>query len=432
MSSKLLFIDTLGCAMNVRDSEHIVAELSKSDDYGLTDDPSKADLILINTCSVREKPVQKLFSEIGHYRKLKKQNAKIGVCGCTASHLGETIIKKAPVVNFVLGARNVSKISEVIHRDKAVEIDIDYDDSRYVFADFRSSGSKALINISIGCDKECAFCIVPHTRGSEVSIPQELLIKEAQKAAAAGAKELHLLGQNVNNYGRRFSGDGEKASFTQLLREISKVDGIERIRFSSPHPLHADEEFLEEFAQNPKICKQIHFPLQSGSTSILKAMRRGYSKEWFLRKCELIRKLSPTATISTDIIVGFPGETREDFEDTLDVAREVGFEFMFSFAYSQRPLTPAADMADQVDEEIKKARLYELQELQFQLSDSAHAKQLGLVHQVLFEESKDGILFGKTDNGFAVKVEGSERLIGSIAPVQIVKAQRRNLVGETL
>jgi tRNA-2-methylthio-N6-dimethylallyladenosine synthase len=307
MPNPLLYIETLGCAMNVRDSEHIIAELTEKDNYSLTDNPKEADLIIINTCSVREKPVHKLFSEIGAYKSIKKEGAKIGVCGCTASHLGVDIIKKAPVVNFVLGARNVSKIKEAVKTEKFVEIDIDYDDSTYTFGEYRQNTVKALINISIGCDKECAYCIVPHTRGDEVSIPLELIVKEVEKAVAAGAKEVILLGQNVNNYGKGFK--DKKINFTTLLKEVSKVEGLHRIRFTSPHPLHADDEFIEEFATNPKICKNLHFPLQAGSSRVLKEMKRGYTKEWFLSKAAKIRELCPEATISTDVIVGFPGES---------------------------------------------------------------------------------------------------------------------------
>ncbi|MBD3793645.1 MAG: tRNA (N6-isopentenyl adenosine(37)-C2)-methylthiotransferase MiaB, partial [Campylobacterales bacterium] len=330
MYHKKLYIETLGCAMNVRDSEHMIAELNKKEPYELTETLSEADLIIINTCSVREKPVSKLFSEIGVFSKRKKPSAKIGVTGCTASHLGQDIIKRAPVVDFVLGARNVSKISTIVDQKHAVEIDIDHDDSTYAFGEYRTNPFKAMINISIGCDKSCTFCIVPATRGNEVSIPMHLIIQETEKAVATGAKEVMLLGQNVNNYGKYFSGDQPKSNFTELLRAVSQIEGLERIRFTSPHPLHMDDAFLEEFARNPKICKQIHIPLQSGSTSLLKDMKRGYSKEWFLNRCAKVRELSPEATISTDIIVGFPGESDADFEDTMEVLEVVRFEQLFS------------------------------------------------------------------------------------------------------
>jgi len=217
---KKLFIETLGCAMNVRDSEHMIAELNRKDSYELTEDLSRADLILINTCSVREKPVAKLFSEIGVFNKKRKPGAKIGVCGCTASHLGEEIIRRAPSVDFVLGARNVSKITEVVDIKHAVEIDTDYDESTYAFGEYRSNPFKAMVNISIGCDKGCTFCIVPATRGEEISIPSDLIVQEISKAVATGAKEVMLLGQNVNNYGRRFGTEEEQIDFTGLLQKV--------------------------------------------------------------------------------------------------------------------------------------------------------------------------------------------------------------------
>ncbi len=430
---KKLYIETLGCAMNVRDSEHIIAELSTKENYELTPTLEEADLILINTCSVREKPVQKLFSEIGQFKKRKKSGAKIGVCGCTASHLGEEIIKKAPVVSFVLGARNVSKITEVIKKDKAVEIDIDHDESTYAFSEFRSSPYKAFVNISIGCDKKCTFCIVPNTRGEEISIPPELIVQEAKKAAKNGAKEIFLLGQNVNNYGRRFSDGKRDIDFTDLLKMISEIEEVRRIRFTSPHPLHMDDRFLEEFASNPKICKSMHMPLQSGSTEILKRMKRGYTKEWFLDRAFKLRQMVPDVHISTDIIVGFPGESEKDFEDTLEVVQKVGFEQIYSFKYSPRPLTPASEYEDQVDPATASRRLATLQELHMQMLDKISTKEKGKIYEVYFEELKPGgYVAGRSDNNWIVKVKGSEELLGKFVPVRITKPGRLSLEGEIL
>lgn len=417
--------------MNVRDSEHMIAELSQKEDYELTDRAEEADLILINTCSVREKPVHKLFSELGAFNKKKKDDAKIGVCGCTASHLGDEIIKKAPYVNFVLGARNVSKITDVLHRDKAVETEIDYDESQFAFGDFRTSPWKAFVNISIGCDKQCTFCIVPKTRGEEISIPADLIVKEAEKAAANGAKEIFLLGQNVNNYGRRFSGEHEKINFTELLRRVSAVEGIERIRFTSPHPFHMDDEFIEEFASNPKVCKSIHVPLQSGSTRILKAMKRGYTKEWFLNRIEKLRTMVPDVSISTDVIVAFPGESDEDFEETLDVVRKSGFEQMFSFKYSPRPLTEAAEYADAVDPDVASERLTRLQKMHETMLDEQCKSHLGRTYTVYFEELRnDGFVAGRSDNNMLIKVKGSEELLGRFADVRITQTHRMVQIGE--
>ena len=431
--AKKLYIETLGCAMNVRDSEHMIAELNEKEDYELTDDSTQADLILINTCSVREKPVHKLFSELGAFNKKRKDGSKIGVTGCTASHLGKDIIKRAPYVNFVLGARNVSKISEVLHKDKAVEMDINYDESDFAFKDFRSSPYKSFVNISIGCDKACTFCIVPKTRGDEISIPSDLIVAEVQKSVENGAKEAFLLGQNVNNYGRRFSGEHEKINFTELLRRVSAIDGLERIRFTSPHPFHMDDEFIEEFASNPKICKSMHMPLQSGSNKILKDMKRGYTKEWFLNRIEKLRAEVPNVTISTDIIVAFPGESEEDFEDTLDVMRRSKFEQVFSFKYSPRPLTEAENFTNVVDSQIGSDRLAKLQDMQNDILDEITQSYMGEVFDVYFEELRDnGYVAGRSDNNVLVKVKGSEELLGKIKKVKITQVARLSQTGVVL
>ncbi|MGD9717857.1 MAG: tRNA (N6-isopentenyl adenosine(37)-C2)-methylthiotransferase MiaB [Sulfurimonadaceae bacterium] len=429
--SKKLFIETLGCAMNSRDTEHMIAELSEKENYEVCENFADADLILINTCSVRERPVQKLFSELGAFNKKKKEGAKIGVCGCTASHLGDEIIKRAPYVSFVLGARNVSKITQVLHKEKAVEIDINYDESEFAFKDFRSSPYKAYINISIGCDKACTFCIVPKTRGEEISIPASLIVSEAQKAIDAGAKEVFLLGQNVNNYGRRFSGDQEKVNFTELLRRLSKIEGLERIRFTSPHPFHMDDEFIEEFSKNPKICKSMHMPLQSGSSKVLKDMKRGYTKEWFLNRVAKLRALCPEVSLSTDIIVAFPGETHEDFLETLDVMEKVRFDQIFSFKYSPRPLTEAEHFTDVVDEDVASARLTELQELHTKIIDEKNQEHLGKIYRIYFEElGADYYVSGRSDTNVVVKVKGSDELLGAFRDVKITSIGRTIMIGE--
>jgi len=431
--SKKLFIETLGCAMNSRDSEHMIAQLREKEGYTMTDEFREADLILINTCSVRERPVHKLFSELGGFNKHKKPSAKIGVCGCTASHLGEEIIKRAPYVNFVLGARNVSKISEVLHRDKAVEIDINYDESEFAFDDFRTSPFKAYINISIGCDKACTFCIVPKTRGEEISIPDNLIIGEASKAVQNGAKEIFLLGQNVNNYGRRFSGDQEKVNFTELLRRLSKIEGLERIRFTSPHPFHMDDEFIEEFARNPKICKSMHMPLQSGSNKVLKEMKRGYTREWFINRVQKLRNESPDVNISTDIIVAFPGESADDFAETVSLMKELRFDQIFSFKYSSRPETEAESFTNEVDSQIASDRLSYLQTLNNEILDEIKAELLGNTYKVYFEELiSNGFVSGRSDNNIVIKVKGSEELLGQFHDVKVVAIGRTILTGEII
>lgn len=419
--------------MNVRDSEHMIAELKEKENYELTQDAKEADLILINTCSVREKPVHKLFSEVGSYEKIKKNGAKIGVCGCTASHLGDEIFKRAPNVDFVLGARNVSKITQAVNTPKFLGNDIDFDESNYAFADFRNSLYKTYVNISIGCDKHCTYCIVPHTRGDEISIPFEIIKKEALKAVFNGAKEIFLLGQNVNNYGKRFSNVHEKINFSDLLERLSEIEGLERIRFTSPHPLHMDDRFLEVFSKNPKVCKSMHMPLQSGSSEILKAMKRGYNKEWYLDRALKLRSMCDEVSISTDVIVAFPGESDKDFEDTLDVLEKVRFEQMFSFKYSKRPLTKAATMPNQIPDDIASKRLSVLQARHTEILDEIVLRQKGKEVEVLFEELRsEGNIAGRSDNNFLVQVKGSEELLGQMKKVKITNPKRMVLNGEII
>ena len=418
--------------MNDTDSKHIQAELEKHKGYSATQNIEDADLIIINTCSVREKPVQKLFSEIGQFNKKKKDGAKIGVCGCTASHLGEDIIKRAPYVDFVLGARNISKIKDVVDKKGSVEISIDNDDSQYEFAIANNNNFRTSVNISVGCDKECTYCIVPSTRGDEISIPPEMIVSQIQKAVDNGVVEVALLGQNVNSYGKRFSNNADKYSFTQLLQDISKIDGLKRIRFTSPHPLHMDDEFIEEFARNPKISKCIHMPLQSGSTKILKAMKRGYTKEWFLNRAFKMRELIPDLRITTDIIVAFPGETNEDFLDTLDVVNQVKFDQIFNFKYSPRPNTKALELKDlEIEDSIGSARLDELIELHKRYLENSMPNMIGKIVNVLVESLKpNGEVSGYTDNYFLVFTKGSDELLGKFVNVKITSATRTSLKGE--
>lgn len=428
---KKLFLETLGCAMNIRDSEHLVSELNRIDNYQLTKNISSADLIIINTCSIREKPVSKLFSEIGVFNKNKKDGAKIGVIGCTASHLGKNIIKRAPHVDFVLGARNISKINQVLNKKHSVEVDINYDESNFNFLNYRDKKFQAMINISIGCDKSCSFCIVPATRGSEISIPSEIIVKEAEKAGRDGIKEIMLLGQNVNNYGKTFSDKKMKSNFTKLLQNISKIENIERIRFTSPHPLHMDNDFINEFSFNPKICKNIHIPLQSGSSKVLKDMKRGYTQEWFLNICEKIKKLSPNVSISTDIIVGFPDEQDKDFQDTMDVLEIVKFDQLFSFKYSPRPDTSALNLKNTISDEIASKRLTILQNRHTQILDIIMSSEIGKTHKVYFDSLKsDNRIAGRTDSGKLVYIDGSEKFLGKIKNIKIIRNSRTSLYGK--
>ena len=417
--------------MNDTDSQHMASELEKHKDYVQTNIMEEADLIIINTCSVREKPVSRLFSEIGQFNKKKKQGAKIGVAGCTASHLGEDIIRRAPAVDFVLGARNISKIKDIVDIKGSVEISINHDESTYEFATAKTNKYRASVNISVGCDKKCTYCIVPSTRGEEISIPPEMIVDQVRRSVAEGAVEVTLLGQNVNSYGRNFSDGRGKYTFTNLLQDVSKVEGLERIRFTSPHPLHMDDEFIEEFAKNPKISKCIHMPLQSGSTSILRAMKRGYTKEWFLNRAAKLRALVPNLRITTDIIVAFPGETQEDFEDTLDVVNQVRFNHIFNFKYSPRPGTEALNFADiEIPDEIGSARLIELIELHKKHLVEIMDTYVGETMTVLIESLKpNGEVCGFTDNFLQVFTKGSDELLGQFVNIKITEASRTSLKG---
>ncbi|WP_120951525.1 tRNA (N6-isopentenyl adenosine(37)-C2)-methylthiotransferase MiaB [Helicobacter sp. L8] len=427
---KTLYIETMGCAMNERDSQHLAGELAKVG-YTQIDDPKQADLILLNTCSVREKPERKLFSEIGHFAKIKKGGAKIGVCGCSASHMGASILQKAPSVDFVLGARNISKISQIIHQPKAVEVALDHDDSHYLFESTQSA-LKAFINVSIGCDKHCTYCIVPHTRGKEISIPLDLILKEARRCVERGVKEIILLGQNVNNYGARFSSAHPKVDFSALLCALCAIEGLERIRFTSPHPLHMDDAFLECFARHPKVCKSIHIPLQSGSNAILRAMKRGYTREWYLNRVEKLRTLVPEVGIGTDIIVGFPGESEADFQDTLDVVQRVQFDTLYSFVYSPRPLTPAAHLEPKVPTPIAKDRLRLLQQCHQELLTQKAKRELGKVYEVLVEHIEQGRAQGKSDQGRLLSFEARGVSVGDLVAVQVVAHHKGSLQAQRL
>jgi tRNA-2-methylthio-N6-dimethylallyladenosine synthase len=429
INQKRLYIETFGCAMNQKDSEHIIAELEQKNNYKLIDIPKDADLIIINTCSVREKPIHKLFSELGQFHKIKKKGAKIGVCGCTASHLGKEIIKKAPYVNFVLGARNISKISQVINQNKKVEIDLKNDDSRYIFANSKISNLKTSVNISIGCNKKCTFCIVPFTRGTEISIPTDIILDEIKRNVDNGTKEILLLGQNVNNYNYLYQ--GTKINFTTLLRKVSEINGIERIRFTSPHPLHMDNEFIDEFGKNRKIAKSIHVPLQSGSTKILKSMKRGYSKEWFLNRIDKIRELVPDVAISSDIIVGFPNESNLDFEETIEVLNYTKFEQLFSFVYSPRPHTEAETFLNRVPIEIAKERLKKLQDLQIKILDEVAKNRKGKIFEVLIDSvDKLGRLTGRNSQNHIIKIkQDNKNLIGTLQKVKILESFRTESIG---
>lgn len=369
-AKKKVYIRTYGCQMNEYDSEKLRKILEPN--YDSVENALDADLVLINTCSVREKPEHKLFSMLGEIKDLKNQKPEllVGVGGCVAQQEGVNIVKRSSTVDFVFGTHNLSLVPSLIDRRLSLgepQVAVDYRDE-WEDLPLGMTGAERVsvfVSISRGCNKNCSYCIVPTTRGPEVSRNPDEILKEVRIAAHRGAREVVLLGQTVNSYGLDFS---PRMSFVQLLRRVAEVEGIERIRFTSPHPQEIRQDFIELVCSEPKICHHVHMPLQSGSDRILKLMNRNYRQKRYLDIIQAMRDRVPDMAITTDIIVGFPGETREDFEATLSVMEQVEFDNSYSFIYSQRPGTPAAVMADEQSYEEKLTLLQELQARQFEIT----------------------------------------------------------------
>ncbi len=428
-------IITYGCQMNKYDSERISGIL-ESQDFEPTDDASQADLILLNTCSIREKSEQKVYSQIGRLRALKAKNPglRIGVCGCVATRVGEEIIRKAPAVDLVFGTKNISKLPELLGRlevegqaisdVEAVPFDWDIDTPI-----LRQGHLKAFVSVSTGCNNDCSFCVVPATRGREVSKPGAAILEEVRDLVEQGFKEVTLLGQNVNSYGRDFSGD---STFPELLRRVARVDGIERVRFTTSHPKDFSPALIEVMAEEEKVCEHLHLPLQSGSDRVLERMARCYTASEYVSKISALRRAIPNVSITTDLIVGFPGETPEDHEATREVLEEVRYDSFFIFKYSLRPATPAAGMPDRIPEEVKKERFDHLVGLQLKISLQKNQEIVGHEQEVLVEgPSAKGPekLTGRTRTNKVVNFPGPERLIGHLIPVTITRGGVHSLEG---
>jgi len=383
-----LFIKTFGCQMNEYDSQK-VAHLLESK-YELTDAPEKADLVIINTCSVRDRPEKKLYSMLGELAEMKQNlrpNLIVGVGGCVAQQEGQRIVKRSKVVDFVYGTHNLSLVPSMIEMRRngaAPQVAIDYrDEWEDLPPGFSGTGRvSVLVSVSRGCNKNCTYCIVPTTRGPEVSRRLDEILKEVRIAAHRGAREVILLGQTVNSYGLDLS---PRISFASLIDSVSQVNGIERIRFISPHPQSVREDFIELVARNPKVCRHIHMPLQSGSDRILKAMNRNYRRQRYLEIIAALRSAVSNIAITTDVIVGFPGETEEDFQATVDVMEQVRFESSYSYMFSARPGTAAAEMQDSVSDADKLARLKSYQARQDQISAEHMQSLVGTQVEVLLE-----------------------------------------------
>ena len=436
---RLVFLQTFGCQMNENDSERMLG-LLKGISYRRTEDPLQADLILINTCSIRDKAEQKVYSTLGRYKTLKKERPGliIGVAGCVAQQQGEKLLKRAPHLDIVFGPHNVHKLREMLleadsgRKVVATALSESIDPEEYGIEPV-ASGEKAFVSIMRGCNNFCSYCIVPYTRGREVSRLSSSILSEIEGLSERGVKEVTLIGQNVNSYGTSGGGD---VSFPELLRMVCRIDAIKRVRFITSHPKDISKELIYLFGEEPKLCRHIHLPVQSGSDSVLLSMGRGYTRDEYLAKAELLKGLYPDMAITTDIIVGFPGETGTDFEATMDLLRTVRFDNIFSFMYSPRPDTAAAAFAGQVPLDVRSERLQTLQEEQREITLERGRALVGKTVPVLVEgESKMDVeeLRGRTSCSRIVNFPAPDwtgTAPGSILNVTITGAYPNSLRGE--
>jgi len=433
-----LFIKTYGCQMNEYDSSRMADLMQQAYGMRIVNDPEDADVILMNTCSVREKAEEKVYSELGRYRKIKEKrpNMIIGVGGCVGQQEGDRIQKRAPYVDAVFGPQTYHKLPEMVNeirRDRVRVLATEMPEIEKFdhLPKPQSNGISAFVTIMEGCDKFCTFCVVPYTRGSELSRPVADILDECRGLLATGVQEISLLGQNVNGY-RGEGEDGEEWDFTMLLYAVAKLDGLKRLRFTTSHPMEMTDEVAVAFAELPVLMPYLHLPVQSGSDSVLKAMHRGHLVEDYTRVIEQLREHCPDISLSSDFIVGYPGETDEDFEQTLELVRQVVYDFSFCFKYSPRPGTPAAKSEDNVPEDVKDERLQRLLALTREQARAAMQRQVGKTIDVFIEkESKNvGDLQGRTPDARIVHFEGKPRLIGQIMPVKITRAFGQSLRGE--
>ena len=436
--TKKLYIKTYGCQMNVYDSERMAEALGGSG-YVETQSPDDADMILLNTCHIREKAAEKIYSELGRYKGLKaeKPDLKIGVAGCVAQAEGQEIMRRQPMVDLVVGPQSYHRLPELEAKAgqgaKALDTDFPEEDKFEHLAKRPKAkrGPTAFLTVQEGCDKFCAFCVVPYTRGAEVSRPASRVLDEARDLVERGVAEITLLGQNVNAY----HGAGPEGDWTlaRLIRELAGIDGLERIRFTTSHPNDMDDDLIAAHGEVEKLMPYLHLPVQSGSDRILKAMNRKHTAEAYVRLIERIRAARPDILLSGDFIVGFPGETDQDFEDTMSLVREVGYGQAYSFKYSARPGTPAAERAD-VDPDVASDRLYRLQALLSEQQRAAQDAMVGRQVGVLFERAgrQDGQLVGKSDHLHAVHVSDPNAQIGRVQQVEITASGSNSLAGRLI
>ncbi|WP_456267708.1 tRNA (N6-isopentenyl adenosine(37)-C2)-methylthiotransferase MiaB [Kushneria sp. AK178] len=441
--TKKLFIKTHGCQMNEYDSARMADLLGDSHQLELTDNENEADVILLNTCSIREKAQEKVFHQLGRWKRLKAANPDlvIGVGGCVASQEGDNIQKRAPHVDMVFGPQTLHRLPDMMNNrndsgNLISVVDVTFPEIEKFdrLPAPNSDGASSFVSIMEGCSKYCSFCVVPYTRGEEISRPFEDVLDEVVHLADQGVREINLLGQNVNAY-RGIDDSGEEIDLAEMIAAVAAVDGIDRIRFTTSHPVEFTDSLVEAFGEIPELVSHLHLPVQSGSDNILRAMKRGHGREEYIAKMERIREKRPDISFSSDFIIGFPGETEQDFLDTMDLIERIGFDHSFSFVYSKRPGTPAADLPDDTPESVKKARLKILQDHISQNAMQISRRMVGTTQRILvsgFSPKDPGELSGRTENNRVVNFKAANPidLIGYFVDVEIVEAFPNSLRGE--
>ncbi|MBM4324701.1 MAG: tRNA (N6-isopentenyl adenosine(37)-C2)-methylthiotransferase MiaB [Deltaproteobacteria bacterium] len=439
MVEKKVYIETYGCQMNEHDSERMLRVLEGSF-YLETKEPQEADLILINTCSVREKPEHKVYSALGRYKRVKEERgAIIGVAGCVAQQEGLRLLDRVPYLDMVIGTHAISILPDLLRKVESTGkrvCETGFDEKgtylKTIFPTDSLPKVKSFVTIMQGCDHFCSYCVVPFVRGREKSRPSAEILDEIRHLAERGVKEVCLLGQNVNGYGR---GLDQEIGFPELLSRINEIEGIERIRFTTSHPKDLSNALIKAFSDLSKLCEHIHLPFQSGSDRILERMHRGYSIVSYLERIERLRAFRPEMAVTADVIVGFPGEEEEDFNQTLNLIRKVQFDDLFSFKYSTRKGTAAAQLDDQVEEKIKQQRLVVLQEIQREITLRKNLAVEGRTEEVLVEgisKQSDQDMTGRTRTNKSVNFQGDLQLVGKVVPVRITKGFAHSLRGERL
>ena len=437
---KKVFIKTFGCQMNEYDSDKMADLMREAEGYEKTNDPEQADLILFNTCSVREKAQEKVFSDLGRVKHLKKKGVLIGVGGCVASQEGAAIIERAPYVDLVFGPQTLHRLPQMIQarRTRArPQVDISFPEIEKFdhLPPARVEGASAFVSIMEGCSKYCSYCVVPYTRGEEVSRPFEDVLTEVAGLADQGVREVTLLGQNVNAWRGRMGDTAEVADFALLLEYVAEVPGIERIRYTTSHPNEFSARLIEAYARTPKLVNHLHLPVQHGSDRILMAMKRGYTALQYKSTIRALRRVRPDISLSSDFIVGFPGETQADFDKMMDLIEEIGFDASFSFVFSARPGTPAANLPDDTPQAEKLQRLQRLQAAIEAHVQRISARRVGTVQRILVEgpSRKDASeLMGRTECNRIVNFQGPPRLIGQMVDVTVTRALPHSLRGEVV